>query len=309
MVAGIRPGFPAAGQIDPEPLAIRRGFAMMGTLNLPPEGLGMGPVPCRAFSLSILSACQPPGDWDTAVGSVLQANLCRAVLVIALGVICPGCQRQPTLIRPFEGISINRDQPAVEIEAWACLEAGWLEQIACSPHTREHESLLVVQARPSDIHAALLLAGFEPGKPGSWTERDGEVQFTPPTGDPLVVFVRYLDIEGGIVEEPIRMWIEDEQGRVAPPTETWVFTGSIMATNPRWMDPGEHYVADITGSIVGLVTFGDEVVGFRQVLADRVDVQPPQWKVRCSHVPPLGTPATMILRGSDKVTKYPVADE
>ena len=243
------------------------------------------------------------------MGSVLQTNLCRPALAIALTVICWGCQRQPTLIRPFAGISINRDQPAVEIEAWTCLEEGWLEQIACSPHTRAHESLLVVEARPSDIHAALLLAGFEPGKPGGWTERDGEVQFTPPTGDPLVVLVRYRDAGGGIVEEPIHMWIEDEQGRVAPRTEAWVFAGSIMAANPHWMDPGEHYVADITGSIVGLVTFGDEVVGFRTVLADRDEVQPPQWKVRWSHVPPLGTPATIILRGSDNLTKYPLADE
>ena len=59
MVAGIGSGFSAARQIDPEPLAILQGFAMMGALNLPPEGLGMGPVPCRAFSLSIVSTCQP----------------------------------------------------------------------------------------------------------------------------------------------------------------------------------------------------------------------------------------------------------
>ncbi len=59
MVAGIGSGVPAVRRVDQEPLAIWQGFAMMGSLNLPPEGLGMGPVPCRAFSLYIVSGCQP----------------------------------------------------------------------------------------------------------------------------------------------------------------------------------------------------------------------------------------------------------
>jgi hypothetical protein len=62
------------------------------------------------------------------------------------------------------------------------------------------------------------------------------------------------------------------------------------------MGPGEHYVADQTGSIIGLVTFGDETVGFEQVLADQQDVQPLEWQVRTEHVPPPGTPVTLILR-------------
>ena len=51
------------------------------------------------------------------------------------------------------------DRPAIR------LELGWLEQVACAPATREHESLVVVNAKPSHIHAALLMAGFEPGTP------------------------------------------------------------------------------------------------------------------------------------------------
>ena len=46
----------------------------------------------------------------------------------------------------------------------AC-NSGWLEQVACMVGTREHESLVVVEAKPSEVHAALLLLGLEPGTP------------------------------------------------------------------------------------------------------------------------------------------------
>ena len=202
----------------------------------------------------------------------------------------------PPVLRPFDGIAVLPREPAVELEAWTCLERGWLEQVACSRNTREHESLVVIEARPSEIHAALLLAGFEPGTPGSWSYEDEVLRFTPPTGDRVQILARYKEASGREVEEPIRTWIEDGAGARPFPDEPWVFAGSTFADNLEWMGPGEHYLADYSGSIVGLVTFGDEVIGFSRVLADQDAVQPPQWQVRRDHVPPVGTPVTLIIR-------------
>jgi hypothetical protein len=202
---------------------------------------------------------------------------------------------EPRVLEPFEGITVRPDIPAVEIDAWSCLEAGWLEQIACAPRTREHETLVVIKAKPSDVHAALLLAGFAHGTPGRWSFEDEAVSFTPPTGDRLEVLVRY-ELDGRTVEEAIRSWMVDAAGRPSFPDTAWVFAGSLFAENPDWMGPGEHYVADHTGSIIGLVTFGDEVVGFEEVFSDQQSVQPLAWQVRIDHVPPVGTPVTVILR-------------
>lgn len=60
-------------------------------------------------------------------------------------------------IRPFPGIVAYPDEQRIELESKVCLEGGWLEQIACAPGSREHESLVVVRAKPSQIHAAMLL--------------------------------------------------------------------------------------------------------------------------------------------------------
>jgi hypothetical protein len=224
-----------------------------------------------------------------------------AACVLLSGCAAPGrdgatpAPDKPRVLEPFSGVTVRPDARAVELEAWACLEAGWLEQIACAPGSREHEALVVIKARPSDVHAALLLAGFEHGAPGSWSYEDGALTFTPPTGDRLDVRARY-ERDGRTVEEPIRAWMVDAEGRPSFPDTPWVFAGSAFADNPDWMGPGEHYVADQTGSIIGLVTFGDEVVGFEEVFADQQSVQPLAWQVRIDHVPPPGTPVTVILR-------------
>ena len=193
------------------------------------------------------------------------------------------------------GVAVHAGQGRVEVQAFVCLDGGWLEQVACSPDTREHESLVVVKTRPSNIHAALLMAGIEPGSPGRWSYEDGTVSVVPPTGDRLDVLVRY-ESNGRRIEEPIGSWIVGTADDRPFPDVPWVFAGSAFAENPDWMKPGEHYVADFTGSIIGLVTFGDEVIGFQEVIADQVDVHPPEWEVDDLLVPPMGTRLTLIVK-------------
>jgi hypothetical protein len=202
---------------------------------------------------------------------------------------------------PFPGVTVYPEQRRVELEAEVCLDRGWLEQVACAAGSREHESLVVPVARPSQIHAALLTAGFEPGTPGSWTYEQGEYEFVAPTGSPVQVHVSYRAADGTTVEEPIRHWIHVRRGAdVLPfPERPWIFGGSRIEPNPDWMGPGEHYVADVTGSIIGIVTFGDEVLGFSRVLADQASVQPPEWEAATERMPPVGTRVTLILLPPD----------
>lgn len=220
-----------------------------------------------------------------------------------------GAATQPArIVKPFEGIEVHLEPDPrssfIEIKAWTCLDEGWLEQIACGPNSREHESLVVIKAKPSQIHAALLMAGFNPGAPGKWTYDNNKLGTVSPTGDKVDVLVRYGDPAGGgkIIEQPIRNWIRDgsmrtdETKRETFPHLPWVFGGSIIAPNPKPMGPGEHYVADYSGSIIGLVTFGDEVLGFSKVLADEETVQAPEWEVNPKTIPPVETEVTVILR-------------
>ena len=209
--------------------------------------------------------------------------------------VSPPAVGSPRRVEFAPGIVVLPDDHSIELESLVCLDAGYLEQIACSPHTREHESLVVMRSQPSRIHAALLLAGFEPGKPGYWTYENEVLDFHPPQGAKVQVLAKYTNAAGKQVTEPIRQWIIADDGRTLP-HEPWIFGGSTFEPNPESMGPGEHYVADMTGSIIGLVTFGDEIIGFSRVMADQVDVQPAEWMINVDRIPPIGTPVTVIVK-------------
>jgi len=204
---------------------------------------------------------------------------------------------EPQAIALFPGVLVQLDPPRVELEAIVCIEAGWLEQVACAAGTREHESLMVPRAQPSEIHGALLMAGFEAGAPGTWSYDDGNFTFQPPTGTALDILVEYEDAAGNVVVEDVRRWIRDHHGENEFPSDPWIFAGSRFVKNPEWMAPGEHYVADQTGSIIGLVTFGDEVIGFSRVLADEDVVRQPEWEAHWERMPPVGTVVRIIIQG------------
>lgn len=191
------------------------------------------------------------------------------------------------MVQLAPGVQVDRHAHTVVVDATVALDTGWLEQAVCSVGTREHESILTVAAPPSTLHAALLLAGFQPGHPGSWR---GQAR-VPPAGDALSLCVR---VNGA--ETPLAAWVHDPVRGAVFPDQAWVFAGSAIRPNTRAMGPGEHYVADMTGSVVGIVTFGDEVIAFEQVLSDQADVDAPTWQVRTSAVPPVGTPVQLIIR-------------
>ena len=219
--------------------------------------------------------------------------------------VAPLVELAPGLrVRPASGEHAGR----VELAAIACLEAGWLEQVACGEGTREHESLVVVQVRPADLHAALLLAGLQPGRPGRWTvDEAGRTRLDPPEGDVVSIRFRWTDAAGAEREATPADWIVSERGhRMDEPR--WRFGGSdLVDDRGRPVDAGAageaeagqpgavRYLADLTGSIIGLVTFGDEVIGLEEVIPDAAAYAAPAWMVDTEAVPPPGTAVTILL--------------
>ncbi|MSR69185.1 MAG: hypothetical protein EXS17_02425 [Phycisphaerales bacterium] len=202
------------------------------------------------------------------------------------------------------GIRVNRTRNEVIIRAQVAARIGWMEQIVCKAGTREHESLLVVEVAPRIIHAALLALGCEPGSPGTWQESSPEndgvsaFELKPPTGSRLDVLVRYTR-DGALIEVPVSDWLRSESPSgesIAFSRDRFVFAGSHVRPNPPSLGPGEHYVADHTGSVVGLVTFGDEVIALADVIPDRVEVAPALWEAYTQQIPPEGTDVELIIR-------------
>jgi len=174
-------------------------------------------------------------------------------------------------------------------------KTGFLEQLVCGVGTREHESLFAFAGRASEIHAALLLAGLEPGAPGGWREHarpDGSAEIVemPPTGarlrievvlpDGMTRPIEWFTRASPLVERPA----SDPEPTLA---HAFVFSGSRFVTNRR--TGAERYAADASGSIIGLVTFGDETVGYLDVLSPSADVEPQVWEAWSERMPKPGT--------------------
>ena len=228
----------------------------------------------------------------------------RCVVLIVLACLSGGCQNQRAQTASLQetwkelgpGLRIDTGARAVSVSAWVCLEQGWLEQVMCAPGTREHESLLVTNVPASHIHAALLMIAMTPGQPGQWIQQDDRVILQEPRGSAVNVHVRYAgEGSGGLVDTPISDWIADVQSGAVFPESVFTFGGSVMIQEQLESDLGSRYMADHTGSVIGLVTFGDELLGARQVIPDSESVHAPEWVVRQGHVPPLGTKVEVLL--------------
>lgn len=199
----------------------------------------------------------------------------------------------PPPIRLTKGLVVDRAAGEVRLEAQSALDAGWLEQAICLAGTREHESLLVIETSPRLVHAALMMLGLEPGRPGRWRvdEGNGAILRIPPEGPRLEILLRFRHPTRGEIEEPLSRWFLRREGDSGPP-HPWKFAGSLEETDPR----GTVYVAEFSGSVAGLVTFGDEVIAHEEVRSDLVEIEHEPYLVAEDRVPPPGTPVTVVIR-------------
>lgn len=181
----------------------------------------------------------------------------------------------------------------------------FLEVVCCTADTREHESLLVADAKPSHIHAALLAIGLTPGKPGGWTLEGKSLVPFAPTGDSLLVRFCYTGgAAGEIVVEP-NAWIKSAVTGLAPTQAggeiTWVFAGSRLVDRPGGAGGGGgSYDADGSGQVIGLHTFGSELAAWPTNMNPDASVESPEWLAALERIPKAGTPVRVRIRPAAK---------
>ena len=193
----------------------------------------------------------------------------------------------------LEHMRLDREAGELILEARVIRrKADWLELVACSPRTREHESILVVPARPSDLHLGLILLGLEPGRPADWRQTEAGLEMEPARGPPVRVTVRGRG-DARVPEVPITHWIRNEADGEPLPRATFLFTGSRF----REFRGERFYSADRSGNIISLVHFGDEVLARSTRRTHRTDQE--QWQPRSGRIPPKGTPIELVLRPAE----------
>jgi hypothetical protein len=202
------------------------------------------------------------------------------------------------------GVEINLKERCVDVASTVCLEEGVLELIACAKDTKEHEAIVRIEAIPKHVHTALLLMGATPGSPAmSKLVDEEETRWidVPPSGGPVDVLLVFPDKDGKLVERPISDFIiaaDQGSGETVAnarkerfPTHTFLFAGSVLQGEK---DGPRQYLADSSGNVISLVTFGDEMLcmsGFHDDANGQL-----MWQIDSEHLPPIGTTVTLRLR-------------
>ncbi|NLE61755.1 MAG: hypothetical protein GX616_25650 [Planctomycetes bacterium] len=197
---------------------------------------------------------------------------------------------QPKIIDYQRGVRINWRDREVEVDGQVVLREGALELFACSPLTREHESIVCVDARPLHIYQALGLIGLNPGRP-SYFDPDTR-RYYPARGDPVEIEVRYVS-DGRTHREPIEKWMRrakpgDKPGNGSDlPPQPWIFAGSYMTEEGT-------FGADPEGTVIAVVEFGSSIIALPDYHSDS---NAELWLVpNTERIPPLYTRCTLVFR-------------
>jgi len=94
-------------------------------------------------------------------------------------------------LNPAGTVWLDAANKKVVLRGQLCLREGLLEMLICKNQTKEHESIISVDADAYVIHAALMALGAKPGKPVQF-----QPEFQPPTGQKIEIYVGWTDEYG-----------------------------------------------------------------------------------------------------------------
>lgn len=114
----------------------------------------------------------------------------------------PAAAPAPTPLNPEGTVLLDKANRKLLLKATLCLREGVLEMLVCPKQTKEHESVLSLDARAEVVHAGLLALGAKPGKGVRH-----EPQYQPPEGEKLEIFVTWTDEKGQPQRRPAQEWV------------------------------------------------------------------------------------------------------
>jgi hypothetical protein len=187
-------------------------------------------------------------------------------------------------VSPDAAVWIDKENKRVIVEGQVCLTRGLLEMFACPRDTKEHESIVSVNAKAYLVHAALLALGAKQGQPVRF-----DPQYVPASGARVDVFCFWTDDQGNEKQVPAQEWIRNLKTK-KPMEYHWVFAGSDF-----WLDEStgkRHYLGD-AGDFICVSNFPSATLD--------LPVKSPQDNENLLHeaftekIPPRGTKVTLAL--------------
>jgi hypothetical protein len=216
--------------------------------------------------------------------------------------------KAPTEVAPgvFDvgAVRLDKNAGTVTFPARVNMVDGLVEYLLVSPEGAKHESVLVSEVPPQDVHMAMLLLGAKgmttaakaPGR------IDAEYLAKAPalTGDRISLTVKWKTAAGEERAVPVERWIVK---RVAVPKKP---AKEIVATDGPWLYTGSYFyetrfLAQTEGAFVSLVSYPAALINNPRSGSNDDHL----WFVNTAAIPPEGTPVEFIIK-LEPAAKTPV---
>jgi hypothetical protein len=183
-------------------------------------------------------------------------------------------------------LRINTKERLITLPATINMTNGLLEYALVHKDGKVHESVLACEAKPHQIHAAMLLLGLAVTNTVGNAESSGQIEDPAKIeipGKPVEISVAWSD-GGKIVQQPLSALIFNKGTKRALPGQPWVYNGSRFSEG--------RFLAELSGSIVSLITDLDALINSTSAGHDDDTI----WEVNASVVPPIGTRVDVTLK-------------
>ncbi len=111
-------------------------------------------------------------------------------------------QGEPAPLNKSGTVQIDLKGKRLLIKSEVVMREGLLEMLVCLKQTKEHESLLSVDAKAQVIHAGLVVLGAEVGSPAKFVP-----EYKPATGQQIDIFFTWTDADGKLHRDAAQKWV------------------------------------------------------------------------------------------------------
>ena len=198
------------------------------------------------------------------------------------------------------GVTVDKEKKTVTVPAKIAprkindpryTEIYPIEVVACAEFPKgqkAHETVITVDAKPSDVHKALESLGLKPGKPAAPGDENAAAE-----GPELKISLVLPNGKTVAIEKTL---IDKKTGKTMP-TLKWRFTGSAM----KQLDPNKpdlSYGADTTLTLIGIFPVTNEtVIQSNLTMKDEPIVK---METNKAILPPEGTAVKLVITPAKK---------
>lgn len=237
--------------------------------------------------------------YDAALASIVSDALINAGNNMAIG-------NSLSLVLPKQPlISWQKRTPGLErrviLELEVVLDRGYLEHlISRSEAGKDHESILSSPFDAEILHAALLGAGLQPGKPAKFINENREYDYKPATGEKVKINLEFANADGKTMIVPAQSWVVGAKDN-KPLTTDWVFAGSFKGKSTTAVGEEFVYFGANDGRVVCLTNYGTALL---DLPIESVDSDPNSdslgYKANTPVIPERGTKVRAIFEAAPK---------